>query len=471
LSQHVFDTEICVVGAGPAGAAFAMRMASLGHRVLLVERSDIPRPQIGEALTPGIWPLLDALGVVQAIRSADFLPVREAVIRWAERSPERLSRPLAQAGLTVDRGRFDLLLQNAARSAGATIWRRALAGRPRKTASGWTLGIRTDDGIRTVHADYLADASGRSRVIGSSPARRLIPTIALQACWRGEAEPGKPTHLEAGRFGWCWGLHLPDGAYRAFVFLDTAVARQSHATRNTLEKLYRELLASTHILDGLGDPRQVSRVTACDATCYSDPEPVTTSSILLGDASCAIDPLSSSGVQKALQSALAGAATVHTLRQAGGDWSAAMTFYRDSQRQTFDRHMQWSGGYYSGARRFARDPFWRIRTRPVTVSESLAPLKLQDALPRRARLARDARLLLIPCIVGNQVARRRALAHPTLPRPVAYLGDTELAPMLDTIERYPTLAEAILQWSHDVSAAKCLEVVHWLNTRGLLKSV
>jgi 2-polyprenyl-6-methoxyphenol hydroxylase-like FAD-dependent oxidoreductase len=57
-------TEICVVGGGPAGAVAAMRLAQLGHDVVLLEKADFPRRHVGEGLSPGTWPLLRYLDIV-----------------------------------------------------------------------------------------------------------------------------------------------------------------------------------------------------------------------------------------------------------------------------------------------------------------------------------------------------------------------------------------------------------------------
>ncbi|MCB5165723.1 FAD-dependent monooxygenase [Streptomyces bambusae] len=61
------DTDVCVVGAGPAGLALSLMMLRSGFRVALVERSPGFRREFhGELLQPGGQRVLDDLGVLTA---------------------------------------------------------------------------------------------------------------------------------------------------------------------------------------------------------------------------------------------------------------------------------------------------------------------------------------------------------------------------------------------------------------------
>src|SRR5438067_2531358 len=66
------ETDILILGAGPAGCAAAIRARRAGLRVILIER--LPRPKIspGETLHPGIEPILVQLGVRKVIMAEDF---------------------------------------------------------------------------------------------------------------------------------------------------------------------------------------------------------------------------------------------------------------------------------------------------------------------------------------------------------------------------------------------------------------
>src|SRR5215831_14372489 len=66
---HVYD--VAIVGAGPAGSACAVHLARAGMDVVLVDRAAFPRDKpCAEYLSPASEPLLDELGVLDALEAA-----------------------------------------------------------------------------------------------------------------------------------------------------------------------------------------------------------------------------------------------------------------------------------------------------------------------------------------------------------------------------------------------------------------
>ncbi|KMS77332.1 FAD-binding monooxygenase [Streptomyces viridochromogenes] len=62
-------TDVCVIGAGPAGLALSLLLLSSGVRVTVLERSsDFRREFRGEILQPGGLAVLDSLGVLASVR-------------------------------------------------------------------------------------------------------------------------------------------------------------------------------------------------------------------------------------------------------------------------------------------------------------------------------------------------------------------------------------------------------------------
>src|SRR3989304_330823 len=58
-----------VSGGGPAGATAAALLAGRDYRVTLLEKAHHPRFHIGESLLPANLPLLEKLGVADAVKA------------------------------------------------------------------------------------------------------------------------------------------------------------------------------------------------------------------------------------------------------------------------------------------------------------------------------------------------------------------------------------------------------------------
>lgn len=118
IRPRTTDAEVCVVGAGPAGSETARRLATLGHDVILLDRSPGPREHI------------ICTGIVgrEAFERLDLPrePVVDAVPRARFRSPsgvEVVYEPRKPLAYVVDRTRFDDALARRAANEGARLLR------------------------------------------------------------------------------------------------------------------------------------------------------------------------------------------------------------------------------------------------------------------------------------------------------------------------------------------------------------
>src|SRR6266571_2354059 len=98
-----FECDVCVVGAGPAGATYAARMAQMGRQVLLLERLPFPRPHVGEAMTPAVLDLLDVSGARAAVEALGVVHTPRARVRWVDGKVNLVASPSGRPGFTVDR--------------------------------------------------------------------------------------------------------------------------------------------------------------------------------------------------------------------------------------------------------------------------------------------------------------------------------------------------------------------------------
>jgi 2-polyprenyl-6-methoxyphenol hydroxylase-like FAD-dependent oxidoreductase len=120
------DTDVLIIGAGPAGASVAVRLARLGWRVTLVEQASFPRQKVcGECLGPASLELLDELGVGPKVSELAGPAIRQ--VAWMARDrtvvadmPACLDGRHAY-GRAIGRDCLDLLLLEHARSQGVDI--------------------------------------------------------------------------------------------------------------------------------------------------------------------------------------------------------------------------------------------------------------------------------------------------------------------------------------------------------------
>ena len=453
--------DICVIGAGPAGCVFAARMAQLGHRVRLVEQERFPRLRLGESLTPGVQPLLKAAGLEGAIEASGARRVREVSIEWADGPRLREDQ-----GLLVDRGAFDLMLLERSRGFGVEVRQPARVLDRRRSGGRWRIVVEAEGRREAIEADFVADARGRSGTGGSARRRAGAPTLAVFAYWRGVRLPDRP-RIEAGAAEWFWGVPLPNGLYNTLAFIDPKALR---AEGGDLTRRFLRALARSRLMQDCRDPGRIGPARAIDATPYVVDDPVDCASIRLGDAALAIDPLSSSGVQKAVRSALSGAIVANTILRKPERAEIAISFYRDQLADASESHRRWAAEHYGAVADARGGAFWAARAegRRSATPPAEEPFDGRALAATPLELSPHAALVATPCLAGEYVDAAPALVHPRLARPVAYLGGCALAPLLEGLPAGLTPLEIARWWSDRASIETGLALAGWLIRQGVL---
>ena len=349
-------TDVAVIGAGPAGCVFATRMVQLGFDVCLIERARFPRQHLGESLSPGVMPMLASMGSAEVVEAAGFSRVSEVSTNWDGR--EAVRHDAHAQGMLVDRGVFDAALLARAEAVGVRVLQPAHFGDHAHTPDGWRVHVDAQGESIELHATFLADGSGRSARLGGRRRAMGPRTFAIYGYWVGSHLPERP-RIEAGEREWYWGVPIPDGSYNTLVFIDGARFRTELG--GSLDDRLRALLDRSSLMREARGATLRAPARAADATPYVDEECVSARHIMIGDAALAIDPLSSSGVQKAIQTALSGAIVANTLLRRADAGDAAQRFYRDNLRDSATRHSAWASSHYATAGTRFRDSFWTRR--------------------------------------------------------------------------------------------------------------
>jgi hypothetical protein len=257
-----------------------------------------------------------------------------------------------------------------------------------------------------------------------------------------------------------------DQTYAATVFLDPR-----DRPHRTLAHRYHALVEACGLLEGAGPCELVGRVTACDATPYVEDAAIDADCLKIGEAALAVDPLSSAGVQMAIQSAVAAAAVVHTLLGDPAAIGLVTAFWSRELARRSARHGAWTAAFYrEAAVRFAT-PFWRLRASEPAGAVASHGVHPRGALPRPnepLRLAESLAVAPAPCLVHDRIEQRRIVSHPALTEPVAFVDGADLPLLLDRISSGLTAATILHAWSGAVGPTRALSVLSWMWRGGLI---
>jgi flavin-dependent dehydrogenase len=460
------STDICVIGGGPAGTTVAHRLASLGYTVCLIEREVFPRSHIGASLPPSILPLLDVVGAREQIEQAGFLRPQRTMVWWSQAAPAMRSQP-GPPGFHVDRGAFDELLLRNAQANGVCVLEGTHAMQPERSGrDGWKIPTRRNGEPNEIAARLIVDASGGRGLLSGRRHRASAPLLALYAHWRGADEGAIEGRVEAGENEWFWYAPLGGGKSVAAVLIDPK--RLSDTAGDGIDRAYHRLLRRFRLFRDAGLGRIDGNVKACDASSRYAEQAAGPDFVRVGDANLSLDPLSSQGVQSAIASGLQAAIVVNTLARHRANADAAIAFYRDRQREKVRQHAAKTAAFYGERAAVCDTQFWRqraafpdVRTAPSWQDE---PLDGAD----RIRLSPRTTIEQTPVVQGDVIVAAAALRHESLERPVAFVGEVEIVPLLQRIERGQTAQATVQTWSERMPAELGWKIMHWLWQRRIV---
>jgi flavin-dependent dehydrogenase len=317
--------DVLIIGGGPAGSTAAALLANLGHRVTLLEKSRHPRFHIGESLLPANLPLFRRLGVEDDIRAIGMKkPGAEFVSPW--HTGKRVfnfseawnkSMPFAYQ---VRRSEFDEILFRKAAANGASTIEGCRVRDVKFDADGATVSAQhQDDRVETWRTRFVIDASGRDTFLGNRfKAKQRNPrhnSAAMYAHFSGarrnsgEAE-GNIT-ICWFEHGWLWFIPLLDGATSVGA-VSWPYYMNTRGERSPEQFFLDTIALCPELQERLENAKLVSGVEATGNFSYACDRTNGPGYLLLGDAYAFIDPVFSSGVMLAMNSAFMGAETVDT---------------------------------------------------------------------------------------------------------------------------------------------------------------
>lgn len=323
MSQESIQCDIAVVGGGPAGSSIATLLARKGYDVLLIEKDHHPRFHIGESLLPLTIPYLKQLGVLEEV---EHIGIRKYAAEFHSMYHRKsTSFEFAEAldpdypyAFEVRRSDFDALLFDQAKKSGAQTQEGCEATEVHFEGDRIaTLCIMDEQGNpREVMARFFIDATGRDTLLSKKLGwKEKNPRHASAALYGHFENARRNEGIAEGNisiywfdYGWFWFIPLKDG--------QTSIGAVCHPTymktrKTTVEQFFNATIQlCPDLAERLREARLVSPVTATGNYSYRSRKMYGDNYLLIGDAFTFIDPVFSSGVHLALNSAFSGAEAV-----------------------------------------------------------------------------------------------------------------------------------------------------------------
>jgi len=367
--------DVAVIGAGPAGAAAAYELVRAGLTVALIERDDFRNERMGETLHPDVQPLLRDMGIWAPFLESGALRSWGVRSRWGEAEQQTQSHLLNahQCGWHVERRSFDRQLAHHAAQAGADLRLRTRVITSERDARGWRLnlsgspGCGDEDGEWMIHACACVDATGRRAQLGRSQRARLLRfdrLVGIAGRWRC-ASSRAHLAIESAPKGWWYFAPLPPaiagepGSIIALLMTDADLCVR-HRLDTT--QIWHAALSDSHEYAMLETPGVPDALRVCGAgsqRLLRGEADAVSPWLAVGDAALALDPLTGSGVARALRSGRDGARAL--IAWHAGRGTAAMAAYEQALDLECDDFLHQRAYYYGAETRWSDLPFWRRR--------------------------------------------------------------------------------------------------------------
>ncbi len=311
-----YDCDVVVIGGGPAGSTVATQLAQKNWQVVLLEKKRFPRFHIGESLLPLNLPILQRLGVLEKVQE---IGIRK---NGAEFNDEKHGAPVIYSfsasidktlpyAYQVKRSEFDQILLNNSKDNGVLVSEGVQVTNVEFSSyQDIRVSARDDNGDdQTLRTRFIVDASGRdvflAKKFSDRRSHRQHSSAALFAHFEGvERRSGEDEgNISIYWFdhGWFWLIPLKDGTVSVGAVCWPAYLKSRD--KSVEEFLWDTIQLSPLLHKRMKNAKRILPVTATGNFSYVTDSMVGSDYIRVGDAYAFVDPMFSSGVLFAMNSA------------------------------------------------------------------------------------------------------------------------------------------------------------------------
>ncbi len=305
------QTDVVILGGGPAGSTAGMVLAREGIPSILIESDRHPRFHIGESLLPHSLPMFDRLGVHEAIRALPRTLVKPGATFCSHDGEEKSdfwfdesSAPVIPHAYNVRRDEFDETLLRTAEARGVEVregWKAIAPEWDGDRLAG--VRVRTPEGEEgTIRAKCVVDATGQHAFLATRMGWKSVypehRKFAIVGHFEGvERFPGRGAGnivIIVTQSGWFWLIPFADGTTSVGVVLDAAryegisggIDAQFDAAIEATPEAARQLAGARRLFPASAVQNFSFKVSRTHGDGFA----------IVGDAAGFLDPIFSSGI-------------------------------------------------------------------------------------------------------------------------------------------------------------------------------
>jgi flavin-dependent dehydrogenase len=352
------ETDVLVIGAGPAGTVAASIVNKAGYKVRIVEKMKFPRFVIGESLLPRCMEALEEAGFLDALREKKFQEKGGAkFVKNGKTCDYQFADQFTKGWewtWQVPRADFDKTLADTVAKMGVPVYYETTVTAIEFNGSDSITTVEDIHGNKSqIKARFIIDGSGYGRVIpklfkmdkpSNLPPRKALFTHTVDLRRELSDEPNRITIVVHQHAVWIWIIPFSNGITSlGFVGDPSFFAKYP----GTTEQQLRALIASEPYLkerfkeiEFVFDPRVLESWSSTTDRFYGD------GFVLTGNVTEFLDPVFSSGVTLAtVSSQIAGKLVVEKLNGREIDWENE---YMKIMMQGVDTFRSYVMAWYEG---------------------------------------------------------------------------------------------------------------------------
>tara|TARA_B110000438_G_C15810124_1_gene649236 strand:+ start:1544 stop:2800 length:1257 start_codon:yes stop_codon:yes gene_type:complete len=341
--------DVIVVGGGPAGCATALDLNRRGYSVALCDQAKFPRDKVcGEFISPGADPILEQLGVLNAIESLKPKRLKGVAISSYESMELDIDYPAATetavrpTSLSVPRYQLDALFIKQVQSVGVKVFEQHKVTNFVFNA-GCVAGIEGWDENKTsffLRCKLVVDAGGRNAVSLKkfNLKRERSSKIALSAHWQGVHLPDEYCYMHVSKPGYTGISSVGNGRANVVLVVDRLNNERDWKGERVenLETFYhRALMQNCRRSKMLESGERVESVRSVESLAFTVKPVPCDGLVLVGDATGFIEPFTGEGIYLSLRSSQLACEVIHAGFKASNFPKNILSVYEKKRYQEF----------------------------------------------------------------------------------------------------------------------------------------